>query len=99
VEAFSPSLRQESVVLEARLWFRRWNRKAPAVICDHLRRSRAVACDPSQIVVVNGSQQALDLIARVLVDRRQPVAIEDPSYQGTREGLRFRRRSVASSTG
>lgn len=57
-------------------------------ICAHLRRSRAVVCDPSQIIVVNGSQQALDLIARVLVEDQQPVAIEDPSYQGTREVLR-----------
>ncbi len=58
-----------------------------AAICDHLRRSRAVACDPLQIIVVNGSQQALDLIARVLIEPHQPVAIEDPGYQGTREVL------------
>jgi GntR family transcriptional regulator / MocR family aminotransferase len=57
-------------------------------ICSHLRRSRAVACDPSQVMVVNGSQQALDLIARVLIERGDPVAIEDPAYQGTREILR-----------
>lgn len=57
-------------------------------ICTHLRRSRAVVCDASQIIVVNGSQQALDLIVRVLIERRDRVAIEDPSYQGTREVLR-----------
>ena len=57
-------------------------------ICAHLRRARGVICDPSQVVVVNGSQQALDLIARVLIERGDPVAIEDPSYQGTREVLR-----------
>ena len=57
-------------------------------ICVHLQRSRAVACDPSQILVVNGSQQALDLIARVLIERGDQVAIEDPGYQGTREVLR-----------
>jgi len=57
-------------------------------ICNHLRRSRAVNCDPSQVVVVNGSQQALDLIVRVLIERGQPVVIEEPSYQGTREVLR-----------
>ncbi len=56
-------------------------------ICAHLRRSRAVICDPSQVIVVNGSQQALDLIARVLIERGDRVAIEDPSYQGTREVL------------
>jgi len=56
-------------------------------ICTHLRRSRAVVCDPSEIIIVNGSQQALDLIARVLVERGDPVAIENPSYQGTRQIL------------
>ncbi|MGA2889178.1 MAG: PLP-dependent aminotransferase family protein [Terracidiphilus sp.] len=57
-------------------------------ICAHLRRSRAVVCDPSEVIVVNGSQQALDLIARVLVERGDQVAIEDPQYNGTREVLR-----------
>ncbi len=57
-------------------------------ICSHLRRSRAVACDASQVLIVNGSQQALDLIARVLMELGDSVAIEDPCYQGTREILR-----------
>jgi GntR family transcriptional regulator/MocR family aminotransferase len=59
-----------------------------AAICAHLRRSRAVNCDPSQVIVVNGSQQALDLIARVLLQPGDRVAIEDPGYQGTTEILR-----------
>ena len=54
----------------------------------HLRRSRAVVCDPSQVIVVSGSQQALDLIARVLIERGDRVAVENPCYQGTREVLR-----------
>jgi GntR family transcriptional regulator/MocR family aminotransferase len=54
----------------------------------HLRRSRAVVCDPSQVIVVNGSQQALDLIARVLIERGDRVAVENPCYQGAREVLR-----------
>jgi GntR family transcriptional regulator / MocR family aminotransferase len=57
-------------------------------ICTHLRRARAVQCDPSQVIVVNGSQQALDLIARVLIEPGDRVAVEDPRYQGTREVLR-----------
>jgi GntR family transcriptional regulator/MocR family aminotransferase len=57
-------------------------------ICMHLRRSRAVVCDPSEVIVVSGSQQALDLIARVLLERGDRVAIENPSYLGTREILR-----------
>jgi GntR family transcriptional regulator/MocR family aminotransferase len=56
-------------------------------ICAHLRRSRAVACEPSEVVVVNGSQQALDLIARVLLERGDRVAVENPLYHGTRRIL------------
>jgi GntR family transcriptional regulator / MocR family aminotransferase len=59
-----------------------------AAISTHLRRARAVVCEPSQVIVVNGSQQALDLVARVLIERGDRVAIEDPGYQGTREVLR-----------
>jgi GntR family transcriptional regulator/MocR family aminotransferase len=57
-------------------------------IAAHLRRSRAVVCDASQVIVVNGSQQALDLVARVLLEHGDPVAIEDPQYQGAREIFR-----------
>jgi GntR family transcriptional regulator / MocR family aminotransferase len=57
-------------------------------ICAHLRRSRAVVCEPSEVIVVNGAQQALDLVARVLVERGDPVAVEDPLYQGAREVFR-----------
>ena len=63
-------------------------------ICEHLRRSRAVVCDASQVIVVNGSQQALDLVARVLIERGDPVAVEDPLYQGTREVLRACRAQI-----
>jgi GntR family transcriptional regulator/MocR family aminotransferase len=66
-------------------------------ICAHLRRSRAVACDPSQVIVVNGSQQALDLIARVLIEPGDRIVIEDPSYQGTREVLRAARARLHAS--
>jgi GntR family transcriptional regulator/MocR family aminotransferase len=37
-------------------------------LADYLRRARGIVCDADQIVVVNGTQQALDLAARVLVD-------------------------------
>jgi len=57
-------------------------------ISAHLRRSRAVVCDPSQVIVVNGSQQALDLVTRLLVERGDSVAVEDPQYLGAREVLR-----------
>jgi GntR family transcriptional regulator/MocR family aminotransferase len=64
------------------------NAKLREAIASHLRRSRAVIADPAQIIIVNGSQQALDLIARVLIEPGDRIAIEDPGYQGTREILR-----------
>jgi GntR family transcriptional regulator/MocR family aminotransferase len=57
-------------------------------ISVHVRRARAVICEASQVIIVNGSQQALDLVARVLIERGDRVAIEDPQYQGAREVLR-----------
>jgi GntR family transcriptional regulator/MocR family aminotransferase len=57
-------------------------------ICAHVGRSRAVVCDPSEVIIVNGSQQALDLVARVLVERGDRVVIEEPHYNGIREVLR-----------
>jgi GntR family transcriptional regulator/MocR family aminotransferase len=40
------------------------------------------------VIIVNGSQQVLDLTARVLLERGDRVAIEDPQYQGAREMFR-----------
>ena len=55
------------------------------VIADYLRRARGVSCGPDEIVIVNGSQQALDLAARLLLDPNDDVIIEDPHYQGARQ--------------
>src|SRR5215831_12621662 len=54
-------------------------------IAEYLRLRRSVICDPAHIIVVGGSQQALDLIARVLVDPDDRVAIEDPHYPAARQ--------------
>ena len=53
-------------------------------IAQHLARSRAVACKADQVIIVSGSQQALDLITRVLVERGETIALEDPGYLGAR---------------
>src|ERR1700733_4842798 len=57
------------------------------VIAAYLRTARAVRCEASQIMVVNGSQHALDLSARVLLDPDSPVWIEEPGYQFLRHTL------------
>jgi GntR family transcriptional regulator/MocR family aminotransferase len=48
---------------------------------DYLRTARGVQCDPGQIMIVSGSQQALDITARVLVDPGDPVWVEEPGYR------------------
>ncbi len=53
-------------------------------IAEYVGRARAIACTPDQILVVNGSQQALDLAARVLVDPGDVVLMEEPHYRGAR---------------
>ena len=53
-------------------------------IAAYVGRSRGVECDPAQVIIVSGSQQALDLCARVLIDAGQTVAIEEPGYPGAR---------------
>jgi GntR family transcriptional regulator / MocR family aminotransferase len=53
-------------------------------IADYLSRSRAVRCSAEQVIIVGGSQQALDLIARLMIDPGDWVAIENPGYLGAR---------------
>lgn len=50
------------------------------VLQAYLWRSRGLRCDADQIIVVNGSQQGIDLVARALVDAGDPVVIEHPCY-------------------
>jgi GntR family transcriptional regulator / MocR family aminotransferase len=54
-------------------------------IAGYLQRARGVVCNADQVIVVNGSQQALDLTARVLLDAGDGVVIEEPHYQGARQ--------------
>lgn len=49
-------------------------------ISNYLVQSRAVQCEASQVIIVSGSQQALELITRILIEPGDKVAIENPSY-------------------
>ncbi|MBR0652064.1 PLP-dependent aminotransferase family protein [Roseomonas terrae] len=51
----------------------------------YLWRARGLRCTPDQIVIVNGSQQGLDLCARLLVDPGDRVLMEDPGYALARQ--------------
>lgn len=54
-------------------------------IAEYLRRARGIACSPEQVVIVSGSQQALDLAARILINAGDHVALEEPTYEGARQ--------------
>jgi GntR family transcriptional regulator/MocR family aminotransferase len=56
-------------------------------ICDYLRAARAVQCEPEQIVVTAGTQQAIDLVIRVLHCTDMQAWTEDPGYSLTRQAL------------
>ena len=56
-------------------------------LAAYLRTARAVRCEAEQIIVVSGSQQALEITARVLLEPRQPVWFEEPGYRGARDAL------------
>ena len=49
-------------------------------IAGHLRQFRGVNVRPEQIVVVEGAQAALHLIAIVLARARDAIVVEDPCY-------------------
>jgi GntR family transcriptional regulator/MocR family aminotransferase len=56
-------------------------------LAAYLRTARAVRCEAEQIMVVSGSQQALEIAARVLLQPGQPAWVEEPGYGGARDAL------------
>jgi GntR family transcriptional regulator/MocR family aminotransferase len=57
-------------------------------IARHVSVSRGVEAAPEDVVVTNGTQQALDLVARALLAPGDVVAVEDPGYEPTWQLLR-----------
>lgn len=57
-------------------------------IADHLALTRGVRAEAEQVVVVNGTQQAVDLAARLLLDLGAVVAMEDPGYPSAAAAFR-----------
>ena len=50
-------------------------------LANYLRTARGVKCQASQVMIVSGSQQALDITARVLFDPGNRVWVEEPGYR------------------
>ena len=49
-------------------------------IARHIGVARGVEASADDVIVVNGTQQALDVIARTLLEPGDQVAVEDPGY-------------------
>ena len=87
----------------SRLAARRWRQRSPDMasygdpagyrplreaIASHLAQSRGVRCGADQVVVVNGSQQGIDLLVRLWLDPGERAALEEPGYPGAALALR-----------
>jgi len=56
-------------------------------IANYLRMSRAVSLTVEQILITSGTQQSIDLCARLLTDHGDLVWLENPCYWGARRVL------------
>lgn len=63
-------------------------------VSRHIGFSRGVDCRPDDLVITSGAQQALDLIARVLIEPGCTVAMEEPGYPLARMLLEAQRAHV-----
>jgi GntR family transcriptional regulator/MocR family aminotransferase len=50
-------------------------------ISELLGRRRGVICDPANVLIVGGTQQAVTLVGRVVLDEGDTVVVEDPNYE------------------
>jgi GntR family transcriptional regulator / MocR family aminotransferase len=88
--------------LWARLAARHWRRPSHAIttssdpagyaplreaVAHYLKLRRGVHCRKEQIVIMSGSQCAIDLAARLLTDPADLALIENPGYRGARSAL------------
>jgi len=53
-------------------------------IADYLQVARGVRCHAGQVMIVSGSQQGLEITARVLLDPGDRVWMEEPGYRYAR---------------
>lgn len=56
-------------------------------LTSYLAVARGVRCSPEQIFIVNGVQQGLDLICRLLTDPGETIWLEDPGHLGARSAF------------
>ncbi|NJL04008.1 MAG: PLP-dependent aminotransferase family protein [Chloroflexaceae bacterium] len=97
-----PAVSEFPIALWSRLVARYW-RQSPAellsygssagyyplreAIASYVGPARGVRCTPQQVIIVSGSQQGVDLAARLLLDPGDSVWVETPGYRGARAAL------------
>jgi GntR family transcriptional regulator/MocR family aminotransferase len=97
-----PALDAFPFKLWERIMVRRWRKLSPDLlgygnpagypplreaIAVYLGAARGVRCQPDQVIIVAGAQQAIDLAARLLLNSGDAAWIEDPGYSGARGAL------------
>lgn len=66
------------------------------VLAQHLRRYRHCRCNENTLMIVNGSQNALDLIGRLLLNPGDYVAMENPGYPQARMSFQLHQANIHS---
>jgi GntR family transcriptional regulator/MocR family aminotransferase len=57
-------------------------------ISSHLRWTRGIQADASQIVLFSGSMQGITLLAQLLIPEGAAVVLENPGYQGIAQAVK-----------
>jgi GntR family transcriptional regulator / MocR family aminotransferase len=98
-----PAIDEFPVALWARLIGRLWRTRAAEMlgftdvrgfpplreaIAQYVMTARGVRCTADQVLVVNGAQHGIDLMARMLLDPGDTVWVEDPGWRPMRATLR-----------
>ncbi|WP_438347171.1 PLP-dependent aminotransferase family protein [Paenibacillus sp. FA6] len=56
-------------------------------IAGHLRITRGIAVEASNVVLFSGSMQGIAILSQLLVNEGEPVVVEDPGYHGIRNAV------------
>ena len=98
-----PALDEFPVALWARITGRLWRTRATEMlsftdtrgypplrdaIAQYVSTARGVRCSAEHVIVTNGAQHGIDLMARVLLDPGDVAWVEQPGYRPVRASLR-----------
>lgn len=90
LDAFPAKLWSRFLVRQARRqlsWQSGGNSALQSAIARYLTLSRGVACSANQILITNGYQGAIDLIARSIMRSEDEAWVEEPGYVPARQAL------------